>query len=383
MNSTSVIIIGTSHHNTYGMIKCFGEQGIKPILIIYGCKDSFVLYSNYIAKSFIVDAVDDVLELLINKSEIWDGSLVVSCTDAIASEIDLHYDSVKDSYRVFSCGESGKLTYSMNKLVQAKNAKDVGFAVPCSFEGRVDQLKECFVPFPRITKPVESIHGGKNIIISRNQEEFDKSISMFNETDKVIIQQFIQKEYEIVIVGLSIDNNIVIPGYVHKHRDQMGGTTYATIKPVTEISALVIDWCKKFVKILNYSGLFGIELIKRGDDYFFIEMNLRSDATTYAIAKAGVNLPMILYKHIVDGKDFNPCIGTIKEIHSMVEFPDFIHVLKREISILQWYKQLKNCNCRYFFSIEDKKPYKVYRKKFINFLIERIIKMPKYHYVGQ
>ena len=375
MNNIKVIIIGVSHHNTYSMIRCFGEHGIKPILLLYGCEDSYILRSNYISESFVVASANAASEELIRKKEVWAGGLVISCTDAIASEIDFHYDSIKNIYHIFNCGETGKLTYYMNKLVQTKCAKDVGLAVPSSFEGLVNELKECSVPFPRIMKPVESIHGGKRISISQNQEEFDNSISNLNEADKVIVQQFIQKEYEIVIVGLAIGDTVVIPGYVHKYRDEKGGTTYATIKPAAELPLFLLEQCENLVKNMNYQGLFGIELIKQGDSYFFIEINLRNDATTYAIAKAGVNLPMALFENVVRGGDFNACLGKIREINSMVEFPDFIHVLRRKVSIFSWYKQLKNCDCKYIFSKEDREPFKVYRKEFIRFLIKRITKI--------
>ena len=373
MNNTKVIIIGVSHHNTYGMLKCFGEYGVMPILILYGCDKSYILHSKYISESFVVKDECAAINLLSDKADKWKGCLIVSCTDAIASAIDMKYDELKDHYYVFNCGKAGRLTYFMNKLIQTDCAKKIGFDVPESVEGAIIEVGECNVPYPRIIKPVESIHGGKKISICHNEDDFKQSISLFGHKDKVIVQQFVEKDYEIVIVGASLHGEICIPGYVHKHRDEKGGTTFSTIKSSDKLPQRMLTTCKKLVKEMNYQGLFGIELIKHEEKYFFIEINLRNDATTYGLAKAGANLPLALYDSITRGSQLYS--GNIKkEIQSMVEFPDFIHVLRRTVSLITWYKQLKNAGCRYFYSKEDKRPYHVYKNGFIRFLVKRAIK---------
>lgn len=373
MNNTKVIIIGVSHHNTYGMLKCFGEYGVMPILILYGCDKSYILHSKYISESFVVKDECAAINLLSDKADKWKGCLIVSCTDAIASAIDMKYDELKNHYYVFNCGKAGRLTYFMNKLIQTDCAKKIGFDVPESVEGTIIEVGECNVPYPRIIKPVESIHGGKKISICHNEDDFKQSISLFGHKDKVIVQQFVEKDYEIVIVGASLHGEVCIPGYVHKHRDEKGGTTFSTIKSSDKLPQRMLTTCMKLVKEMNYQGLFGIELIKHEEKYFFIEINLRNDATTYGLAKAGANLPLALYDSIAKGSQLYS--GNIeKEIQSMVEFPDFIHVLRRTVSLITWYKQLKNAGCRYFYSKEDKRPYHVYKNGFIRFLVKRAIK---------
>ena len=373
MNNTKVIIIGVSHHNTYGMLKCFGEYGVMPILILYGCDKSYILHSKYIFESFVVKDECAAINLLSDKADKWKGCLIVSCTDAIASAIDMKYDELKDHYYVFNCGKAGRLTYFMNKLIQTDCAKKIGFDVPESVEGAIIEVGECNVPYPRIIKPVESIHGGKKISICHNEDDFKQSISLFGHKDKVIVQQFVEKDYEIVIVGASLHGEICIPGYVHKHRDEKGGTTFSTIKSFDKLPPHLLTTCKKLIEEMNYQGLFGIELINKEDKYFFIEINLRSDATTYGVAKAGSNIPLALYECIINNGPLI-CDNIRGEIQSMVEFQDFIHVLRRTVSLPTWYKQLRNSQCRYFYSKEDKKPYDIYRKDYMLFLVKRAIR---------
>ncbi len=374
MNNIKVIIIGVSHHNTYGMVRCYGEYGIKPIVVLYGSKESFLLHSKYIAESFVVNNEKSALDLLSKNEVNWEGSLVISCTDAIASLIDVNYDALKDAYHIFNCGQAGLLTHYMNKLVQTECAKEVCFDIPESVEGLVEDVSNCCVPYPRIIKPVESIHGGKHISICKNEDAFVKALNAFAKEDKVIVQRFIQKEYEIVIVGLAIGKKIIIPGYVHKLRDKKGGTTYSTIKPSNMLPSFVLDKCQTLVERFKYQGLFGIELIKQGEQYYFIEMNLRNDATTYALAVAGINLPIMLLQYVTKQNTMIPEVGNIREINSMVEFPDFIHVLRRSVGLHTWWYQLKQCECRYYYSKADELPYNKYRKQFVQFLFRRLIK---------
>ena len=142
-----------------------------------------------------------------------------------------------------------------------------------------------------------------------------------------------KREYEIVVVGLRVNGETIIPGFIRKLRDRMGGTTFATIYPVSKLPKQVTDSVKRFIKEVNYEGLFGMELIYAANKYNFVETNLRNDATTFAFSVAGVNLPLAYVKAKL-GEDYH--IETSKElrqINSMVELTDITHVMKLHISL--------------------------------------------------
>ena len=65
----------------------------------------------------------------------------------------------------------------------------------------------------------------------------------------------------------------------------------------------------------------------------------------------------------------------IREVNAIVEFQDFIHVLKGEISIFTWWKQLKRAECRYLYSPKDVEPYRINKRQFIKMLRRRIFKI--------
>lgn len=366
----TVIIIGASHHNTYSMLRCFGEFGLLPDLILYGNSSSYILKSRFIANKYTAIDAADALSLLFKK---YKKGIIISCTDEISSLLDKSYSSLKNHFVFFNCGSDGLLTQYMDKLQQTEIARKSGLRVPSSIAGRPCDILEDIdiISYPQLIKPLESIHGGKKIRICNDKESFEKSLKDFDPQCKVLAQDYISKESEIVILGLSVEGEIDIPGYILKYRDTLGGTTYARVNSISDLPVSLVTSCEKLVNMISYEGLFGIEMIKSKDDYYFIEINLRNDATTYALAKAGYNLPLTYYLKKTGQYNANNT-STITTINYMVELNDIIHVLKREISFLTWLKQLKGSQCKYCYCSSDKSAFWPQMGAFMKFLIQMI-----------
>lgn len=365
-----VIIIGTSHHNTYSMVRCFGESGLLPNLILYGNESSYILKSRFIATKYTaIDAVD-ALSLLTKKYE---SGIIISCTDEISSLLDKSYSSLKNRFAFFNCGSDGLLSQYMDKLQQTEIAKRVGLKVPSSIAGKPSEILgfKDEISYPQLIKPLESIHGGKKIRICNDKESFEKSLKDFDDQCKVLAQDYISKESEIVVLGVSVAGEIHIPGYILKYRDTLGGTTYARVNSISDLPVSLVTSCEKLVNTISYEGLFGIEMIKSRDDYFFIEINLRNDATTYALAKAGSNLPLAYFLK-KKGQDCDCIFNPIRSINFMVELNDIIHVFKREVSFVKWLKQLKGSQCKYCYCSSDKSAYWPQLRAFNKFIIQMI-----------
>lgn len=368
MNNIDVIIIGTTHHNTYSMIRCFGEYGKAPVLVLYGDNHSYIAHSKLVKECVTVLDEKAAINYLVSSYRNPKKALIIPCSDTIASEIDKSYNILINKYYIFNCGSQGELTFNMNKFRQNSVAHESGLRVPLSQEGMIKELKECDIPYPRIVKPVESIHGGKKIDICYDNNEYCDAIRSYNENDKALVQEYILKEYEIVVLGARIKEKTLIPGFIQKHRDILGGTTFSTVRNAIKLPAEVLSSCKKLVDSINYEGLFGIELIKNKNGYYFVEINLRNDATTYAMAVAGVNLPFRYYE-IVTGQESVLTKNTIvDEIDAMVELTDVIHIFKGNISILKWLSQKRKSRCRFCYSEMDKKVYWLQICKFLRFV---------------
>lgn len=360
------LIVGGSHHNTYGLVRCFGEAGMKVDCILYECRDSYVGHSKYIDKLLYCDSADAAgakIKSLVKGSE--KKRVVISATDAVASLMDLHYDEFKENCFFFNAGKAGCLTYFMDKEVQTVAAAEAGLEIPKTKAfNKGEQLQ--FGIFPCIIKPLASIDGGKRIATCLNAYELHLHAPEFADVERVLIQQFIEKDEEIVLLGVALNGEISIPGYIIKYRDVMGGTTYSSTAPISNIDAQLIKKAKKLIAAIRYEGLFGIELIKSGDKYYFVEVNLRNDATSYSLAVAGANLPLMYYKTCLGGLDLLEQGQDVRKIYSMVEINDFRSVLHRKIGLFAWLRQRKDAECRYLYNREDPEPYKLAKREFID-----------------
>lgn len=367
------LIIGCSHHNTFGLVRCFGEANMTVDVIIYGCRDSYVGYSKYVDNLWYCDSVESAFtktQEIVNENV--GRYIVLSASDAITSMMDLHFDDFEGKCGCFNAGQAGRVTRFMDKEMQAEEAARAGLNIPQS-KAFTKGEPRVFDYFPCIVKPLASINGGKRLSICRNQKELDNLSTDFVEVKRLMVQQFIEKDEEIVLLGMSANGEVSIPGYIVKYRDVLGGTTYSSTAPVAELDAELVIKAKQMVVSMNYEGLFGIEFIKSGEDYYFIEINLRNDATSYSLAVAGANLPLMYYTSMSKNKPMPAQVPSVRKVYSMVELVDFRNVLHRKIGLFKWLEQRNQSECLYFYSKQDRLPYKMARMELMNYLINKII----------
>lgn len=370
-----IIVIGTSHHNTLGIIKALGLQHVKSIAYIYGCKHSYIEKSKFVKEILIFETCDDAILFLKSQYCTADSMssatkpIVISCTDEVAYKLDQIQVELLPYLKFFHSAISGRLTKYMDKQEQIELARKVGLHTPWSiiYKKDTDISK---MKFPCILKPVASINGGKHICICNDKTQFDSAIKEYNDIS-TIIQELIIKKREIVIVGLTINRRTIIPAYIEKEREIKGGTTYSQVFPSSKLPSGLIDACEKMIEDIGYEGLWGVECIQNDNNtYYFIEINLRSDATTYSVAVAGANLP---YRYLlqISGLEMSETY-TIRTISSIVEHNDLTNALKQQISIKRWYKDFKKAECRYFFSMRDYGPISVLLCKYVRIFIMKI-----------
>lgn len=374
MDNTPLIIIGTNHHNTLGIVKSLGIAGIPVILIIIG-RNGFVEKSKYVTECFSIENAEECLDILEQISFAKTERLtILSTSDLFTHILDLNYDKLSQKFKISNCNNQvGGITYFMNKDTQVEIASKIGMKVPYTINYNWDLPFPIPEKFPVIIKPLKSIGGGKNIYICENLEELEPALSSFDKNYPVQIQEFIKKEYEIVVLGCSAEGNIVIPGFIRKHRDDKGGTTFSTIYDIKNLQTDIIDKVTSFIKEIGYTGLWGIEFICSNNEFYFIEANLRCDATTYSLAVAGANLPYI-YSMLLEGKQYTRN-QSIETLNSMVEFSDIFFLLKRRISFKEWRRDFKSCKVKYFYDKDDLKPFWKRLRMFTLFMLKKIFKI--------
>jgi len=366
-----ILIIGKIHHNTYALVRSFGEAGMHVDLILYGCHDSYIGCSVYIHQLWYCDDTEAALYRV--KELVSDEAcryIIISATDAMASLMDLHYDELKGHCHFFNAGDTGLLTHYMDKIIQARLAEKVGFAVPLTTSFRKGDTLSSSI-FPCLVKPQASIDGGKRVAVCYSQKELDACAGRFADVGHILVQQYIEEGVEVAISGLAIGGKVVIPGYVIKKRKIKGGTTYSCTAPISQLDEKVVASSEELVKAMNYEGLFGIECIKSKGRYWFIEINLRSPATFYSLAVAGANLPLLYYQYYAESRPL-AFDGTFREISSMVELKDFNFVKHRKVGLLKWLRQRRSAECRYFHSKTDKR---ACRRAYREYVIETVMNL--------
>ncbi len=356
-----VIVIGSSHHNTFSMVKSFGSAGYCVDVILFGCTRSYIGQSKYVRNITFVPSPFDIIEAL-GKVGGNEKSIIISCSDIVSQITDAHYVQLRERFWFFNCGKQNSLTPFMDKYRQVQLAKECGMDVPVTF---VYNNRNQIDSFPCLLKPLESINGGKHIEICHNENELKEKVALFSPETAILIQSFIQKKSEIVVVGLSLNEGVIIPGFIYKIRESAGGTTYGKVIRIQRLDEQLVERCKRLVKMIHYTGLFGIEFIEDdGGKYHFIEINLRNDATTYSLVKAGVNLP-VLYARACCNDDVLNKATDIEELFAVVDFKDLENAIHQHVSILQWLREYRSARCKYFKDNNDPKPYLACLKSFI------------------
>lgn len=351
-----VVLCGYNTFNAYGMLRSLGEAGIWPILIINNCAQPFLSKSRY-AKSgvYYFDTPSEVPDLI--RNNIQSGSvkpIIICCDDPIQSVMDKHYDEFKDDYLLSNCKQTqGEITRLMDKKLQTEIARQCGVTVPKTWKIRKDgEIPEDMV-YPCIAKPELSIKGSKSEIkICRNKDQLSQAL---NGRD-YLIQEFIEKDYEAIMWGTSIDEDkYYIPGVARKMRQypsEQGVTSYGVLESFQHHKTLNEGAIYRYLRDLGYQGMFSIEMAVKEDKYYFLEINLRNDGLQYFATTAGANLP-VLYINSLIGKPFvEPKVKT--PTYFMGETTDIKQILRKKVSALNWIKDL--CRTKSFFILNLKDP---------------------------
>lgn len=369
-----VIVIGPDHHNTLGVIRSFGENGIRPHLIVYSkhLYNVFVTKSKYLASINKFSECDaSIIDLLVSVFENRDKPTVIMGT---SDEACLLIDSNLNRLKNFICAscrcQQDGITHWMDKHRMNELAKLSGIDVP---EGIILQSGEALdigsVSFPCIVKPIKSTKGNKrDISICKDEKELVNLLTIpRNLNNDLLIQEFILAEYEIGIMGCSYyrSNECWIPAVITKMRFFNKSTTYAMIDDITKKAELknTVERLTKLVNQIGYNGIFDFDLIYCNGTFYFIEMNLRNGAYGYGLSKAGANFPYNWYCEATTGKHENH--EKVKHSYLMSEFSDFIIARREGVPLLKWFKEYSN-STHMVFQFKDIRP-------IVSFLKQKVI----------
>lgn len=355
-----IIVIGGDHHNTLGVVRSLGEKGLKPdVIIVSSDAQSFVAKSKFIGMLHIVrNDTEIVPRLLMYYKQESQRPVIICCTDASSSIIDIHSDELRSSFFLPGTDEQGRVTRLMNKHTMSELAKSCGLEIPKTIYPTHCPITDEDVVLPCIVKPLVSKNGKKgDIRICHYISEVNATLEHVG-YENVQIQSFIDKDFEYQLIGCSTGDDIIIPGVSRILRPCKGSNTSFLHYEPLEKGFCDIEACKEFVKITGYKGLFSLEFLRDRDgrDYF-MEINFRNDGNAICVTASGVNLPYIWFLSCI-GEDYKE--ETDKQISPKYVMPDSAEIrllVTRQINIFQYLSDLFKTNCFMEFDWKDIKPF--------------------------
>lgn len=366
--NNNVIVIGSDHHNTLGVVESLGMAGISPYVIIVSknmVSHSFVLKSKYCKDHGFSTTYDDLISLLHKNFDHGENEkhIVITTNDQTASLLDNHLEELSSFLLLPGTGKQGELEYWMDKLNMIELAKSVGMNIPETITVKRGETVDDFV-FPCITKSVSTLKGAKNNLrICRNADDLNAFLSRQTQYDEVQVQQFIDKDFEYQFIGCSIDGGreIIIPGRTHIVRPNGYDNNFHKefVKNDNSFNE-VLDKAKAFIRQTRYSGLFSMEFLrdKSGVDYF-LEMNFRNDGGAICVTASGTNLPYLWYLSQTDNAAFQIQLeaSTFTPVVYTPIFHYFYCMTSGEVSFKEWFRNNRRSNQFSTYFSDDTAPF--------------------------
>ena len=373
------VVFCGDHYNPLGVVRSLGEEGLNPevILVVGSHKPYLIPSSKYVRNERvkIVHSVSEGYDILISDyAKLKEKTFIITCSDDIESYLDLHYDELKPHFYFFDGGSQGQITKTMEKNEMCRLAVECGLDIPKTEELKVGDLPKN-LRYPVMTKSVISTTANwkKNVHICQNEEELLDAYNSI-ETDRINVQEFIEKKNELCIDGLSINGGEELYMPIQSSYLRFSSMSYGNYIQFEKFKEFgLFDKIQALFKKTHFSGVFSIEFLRdQKDHFYFLEINFRNSTWSYAHTAQGVNLPIIWAKSVLAGHlDVEDVVIKKDSFKAMVEEADFKeNVLHRQMSFGKWVRDFKSCDSHFVYNKKDPKPF----RKLVIFETWRLLK---------
>ena len=355
-----VIVLGNDHTNSLGVVQTLGESGYDVYPFVWGEKTGLLASSIFSKKVYGCHSIEDCINQMIQTFDTYEKKIpIIACCDSAALALEKNKKRLSEHF-VFEESTIYSLEYLFKKENQVQLAKEAGFDTPKTWNLLDSKKIPKDVLFPCLIKPLVSCEGAKSDIrICNSLEQLKYNLNNLLHTSYVLLQQYIEKDYEVSILGCSCRNgDVIIPCVENKlsiYPKDVGLVCVADMQPLQ--NEHIIQCIKNIIKNIGYVGVFSVEMMhcKHDKKFYFTEINLRNDGANSFVYKYGVNLPL---NHIEDLLDEKRTI--FNEFHPgyyVWEMHHFLSLVHREITVRQWISDLKKSNGFLTFFPNDRKPF--------------------------
>lgn len=361
------IVIGREDVNATGLVQSLGREGVDVTAILECEKSELIRHSNYAKEIIPVSNFEEAVEILLTRFAGEEKIPVFPAGDKIALTLAQNYKRLEKHFLIEHFTGAYTMDQLMNKELQIKLAIKHKFNVPYS----VCISKPFYVPetmvYPCIVKPLVSCFGDKrDILIAQNADELKDILeNRVTFSDSVIIQQFIDKDYEYDMMGCAYKNGevyIPLSDRMVKFNHQLQDTsTVNYIEPLDAEIAVEVEKIRTLMNEVGYVGLFSVEFMHNKKDglIYFTEVNFRNDGENTFIVHEGVNLPFLHFQDLLD-QPKKLFIPTTKSKKYICENMHFSGLIRGGIGFREWLSDLKGVEGFLYYFKDDKAPFFYY-----------------------
>ena len=355
-----VIIWGIDNYNTLGLFRQLAPYNVNVFFLIFGKLTGCASASKWCTDSYAVNSIEEGADYLFSHFKDEKAKpIIITPGDGIIEYIDQHKDKFQQYFLVPGTKEPGLLTHIDNKNNMGEIAERLGFIVPQSMVCKYDTDISC-VKYPCILKPSHLKEGHYNEFkfkICNKESELRNTLKYVNKDSEFILQQYIPKERDFLVYGCRlIDGTCLIAGVLIRDRFVNNGETSHGIVSSNLPDSIDVLLIEKFLKEIDYHGLFSVEYGDYDNKAYFFEVNLRNDGTSHFFYQAGANIPLAWVCDFV-GIDYSDVCTYVKEDKWYIdEVTDIGNVLTGNISWKQWRKDKAKATIFKFYDKDDPAP---------------------------
>ena len=357
-----LIIIGCSDYNTLGCIRGFWRKGIEfTLLLISKARNNMILKSRATNDYVMVVNEEEAVKWLIEHAKEAKGTVLLPTSDKVESLIDQHFEDLSIGYSFPHASRQGEVTRMMDKDVQVELAKQAGLTVPqTTYYHRDDALPDN-ITFPAIVKQERSTEGRKRkMLVCHSKEDLKNAVEHLSETNELLIQQYVKRDYELLLIGCRLkDGQVWMPAVFKKERWMLkgGDGSYGVISTRVNDYFQQTEEVKLLLEIMGYFGPFSIEFgMEQGKAYFY-EVNMRNDGTSHYFYPAEVYVSCVYYlDRIGHLKESDMAVPETDHyfIDELGDMRNFFHGL----SLYRWITDIRKAKAYKYYWKGDNAPFR-------------------------
>lgn len=362
-----VIVFAIDHYNPLGAIRSLGENGIRPVFIAIRHRAELGVKSKYVSDVHQVASVAEGYDLLMREyGDVYEKTgykpIILFSDDKSVGYFDLRYNEVQEKFITYNAMHTqGRITDFMDKKRILDLAEKHGLNVLKSVVVRKGEIPEG-IEYPVITKDINPNAGAwkSDVFICNNEAELKSAYEKI-ESPVILLQKYIEKKTEMAFEGCSVNRGkssliaiesvyrYCIPGYYSPFMDVTSPTSE---KMVASMKGMLAE--------IGFEGIFEIEfLVAKDGTPYFLEINFRNATWSYASTVAGMPLPYLFVKGMLNGKLDEDVQKVVPAgFTAMVEPIDYEKRMELGLSSPgEWLADFKKANCTFYYNEKDPEPF--------------------------